>query len=72
LEEIIGATSVSGATVAAVIWYIKSRIMKYEKKLSNLNRELKESTLDNKVQSEQIKHMKEEIKELRYILFKNQ
>ena len=72
MEEIIGATSVSGETIEEVIWYIKSRIMKYEKKLSNLNRELKESTLDNKVQSEQIKHMKEEIKELRYILFKNQ
>jgi cell shape-determining protein MreC len=65
MEELLGAIGISGPSVAVVIWYVKSRIVKNEKKLSQIIEELKASTNDNKVQEVQINQIKEENKQLR-------
>ena len=65
MEELLGAIGISGPSVAVVIWYVKSRIVKNEKKLSQIMEELKTSTNDNKVQEVQINQIKEENKQLR-------
>ena len=65
MEELLGAIGISGPSVAVVVWYVKSRIVKNEKKLSQIMEELKASTNDNKVQEVQINQIKEENKQLR-------
>ena len=65
MEELLGAIGISGPSVAVVVWYVKSRIVKNEKKLSQIIEELKASTHDNKVQEVQINQIKEENKQLR-------
>ncbi len=65
MEELLGAIGISGPSVAVVIWYVKSRIVKNEKKLSQIMEELKTSTNDNKVQEVQINQIKDENKQLR-------
>ncbi len=65
MEELLGAIGISGPSVAVVIWYVKSRIVKNEKKLSQIMEELKTSTNENKVQEVQINQIKEENKQLR-------
>ena len=65
MEELLGAIGISGPSVAVVVWYVKSRIVKNEKKLSQIMEELKASTNDNKVQEVQINQIKDENKQLR-------
>ena len=65
MEELLGAIGISGPSVAVVIWYVKNRIVKNEKKLSQIMEELKTSTNDNKVQEVQINQIKDENKQLR-------
>ena len=65
MEELLGAIGISGPSVAVVVWYVKSRIVKNEKKLSQIMEELKTSTNDNKVQEVQINQIKDENKQLR-------
>jgi cell shape-determining protein MreC len=65
MEELLGAIGISGPSVAVVVWYVKSRIVKNEKKLNKIIEELKTSTNDNKVQEVQINQIKEENRQLR-------
>ncbi len=65
MDELLGAIGISGPSVAVVVWYVKNRIVKNEKKLSKIMEELKTSTNDNKVQEVQINQIKDENKQLR-------
>ena len=72
MDDITSATGISSAaslsTIGAVVWYIKSRILKYEKSNAQVLKELREATSDNKVQSDQIARLQYEVKELRTLL----
>ncbi len=65
MEELLGALGISGPALGAVVWYVKSRIVKNEKKLSQITEELKASTNDNKVQEVQIKQLREDLRDLK-------
>jgi len=72
MDDITSATGISSAaslsTIGAVVWYIKNRILKYEKSNAQVLKELREATSDNKVQSDQIARLQDEVKELRTLL----
>ena len=36
MEELLGALGISGPALGAVIWYVKTRIVKNEKKLEKI------------------------------------
>lgn len=73
MDDLTSATGISGATsgitIGAVIWYIKGRILKYEKANNKLKDELREATLDNKVQEKEIEAIKEQLREIRKHLY---
>ena len=69
MEELLGAIGISGPSVAVVVWYVKSRIVKNEKKLSQIMEELKTSTNDNKVQEVQIKQLREDLRDLKKLMY---
>ena len=69
MEELLGAIGISGPSVAVVVWYVKSRIVKNEKKLSQIMEELKASTNDNKVQEVQIQQLREDLRDLKKLVY---
>ena len=70
MEEILGALGISGPVLGAVVWYVKNRIIKSEKKMEKLEEKLKITLTADEVQKTQIETLQSEVKELRRHLLK--
>jgi hypothetical protein len=70
MEEILGALGISGPVLGAVVWYVKNRIIKSEKKMEKLEEKLKITLTADEVQKMQIETLQSEVKELRRHLLK--
>lgn len=69
MEELLGALGISGPALGAVVWYVKGRIVKNERALAKIVEELKASTNDNKIQEVQINQLKEDLRDLKKIVY---
>jgi len=70
MEEVLGALGISGPVLGAVVWYVKNRIIKSEKKMEKLEEKLKITLTADEVQKTQIETLQSEVKELRRHLLK--
>jgi hypothetical protein len=70
MEELLGALGISGPVLGSVIWYVKSRIVKNEKRMDRYEDKLKTTLTADEVQKMQINKLEEEVRELRKHLLK--
>ena len=61
MEELLTGLGSGGIGVGAVIWYAKTRIIKYDKKMASMSASLTQEKLDNQLQKEQIETLKQSI-----------
>jgi hypothetical protein len=61
MEEILTGLGGGGIGVGAIIWYVKTRIIKYDKKMVEMSASLTQEKLDNQLQKEQIETLKQSI-----------
>ena len=78
MEELLGALGISGPVLGAIVWYVKTRIVKNEKKLEKIQENLRNTLAIDEVQKMQIenntKHIssiEQDIREIRKHLLKN-
>ena len=65
MEELLTGLGGGGIGLGAIIWYAKTRFIKFDKKISDMKKEIQQSTSDNDLQKEQISKLKEENKDIR-------
>ena len=61
MEELLTGLGGGSVGLGAIVWYAKTRFMKFDEKISSMKKEINASTKDNHIQEEQIKTMREEI-----------
>ena len=60
MEELLG---LGGGSIGlgAIVWYVKAQIIKFDKRMSTIKKDLTEATKDNHIQEEQITVLKAEV-----------
>jgi len=69
MEELFGALGIGGSSVGVMLYYIKNRILKYERKIDAMEKQLQEERTENKLQKEQIKELKEDFRDLKKMVY---
>ena len=65
MEELLTGLGGGSVGIGAVVWYAKSRLMKFDKKISSMNQELKDATAENNFQKDQIDRVREDMKDIK-------
>ena len=65
MEDLLTSLGGSSIGLGAAIWYAKVTFIKFDKKITNMKKELNDATKDNHLQEEQIRNLKEENKEIK-------
>lgn len=69
MEELFGALGIGGSSVGVMLYYIKNRILKYERKIDAMEKQLNDERSENKLQKEQIKELKEDFRDLKKMVY---
>jgi len=69
VEELFGALGIGGSSVGVMLWYIKNRILKYERKIDQMEKVISEERAENKLQKEQIKELKQDLRDVKRTVY---
>ena len=69
MEELFGALGIGGSSVGVMLWYIKNRILKYERKIDQMEKVISEERAENKLQKEQIKELKQDLRDVKRTVY---
>ena len=61
MEELLTGLGGGSVGIGAIVWYAKAQFTKFEKKISDMKKEIVEATRDNHLQENQINNMQKEI-----------
>lgn len=69
MEELFGALGIGGSSIGVMLWYIKNRILKYERKIDQMEKVISEERAENKLQKEQIKELKQDLRDVKRTVY---
>jgi len=72
MEELFGALGIGGSSIGLTLWYIKNRILKYEKKIDLMEKIISDEKSENKLQKEQIRELKEDLRDIKKVVYGKQ
>ena len=65
MEELLTGLGGGSVGLGVIVWYAKAQFTKFEKKISDMKKEIVEATKDNHLQENQINNMQKEIDYMR-------